>query len=180
MRIIAGRWRGRPLKTPADRRIRPTTDRLRERLFNILMHKDGVRLAGGAVADLFAGTGALGLEALSRGAGWLTLVERDPAACALIQHNLRALGATADLVRGDATALPPAPRAHDLLLMDPPYGQGLAMPALKSAAAQGWLAAGAVAVLEQAASDPLDLPNGFSVLDSRVQRGSAIHLIAAE
>jgi 16S rRNA (guanine966-N2)-methyltransferase len=162
MRIIAGRWRGRRLATPRGRDVRPTSDRAREALFSILEHGEP-KLAGARVLDLFAGTGAIGLEALSRGAAEVVLVENDPAAARLIQANLRALGepAGARLVQADATRLGPAPHPFDLVVLDPPWRSRLARPALEALVAGGWLAAGARVVVESATGDALDPPPGL-------------------
>jgi 16S rRNA (guanine966-N2)-methyltransferase len=162
MRVIAGRWRGRRLATPRGRELRPTSDRAREALFSMLEHGEP-RLAGARFLDLFAGTGAIGIEALSRGAAEVVLVERDPAAARLIRANLRALGepAGARLLLADATRLGPAPHPFDLAVLDPPYRSPLARPALESLLAGGWLAPGARVVVELAACDALDPPAGL-------------------
>ena len=141
MRIIAGAWRGRPLAAPAGLATRPTSDRAREGLFSMLASRLG-SFEDLAVADLFAGTGALGLEALSRGAAHCTFVEKDRAAIDTLKRNIVALGAgeRADVRSQAVEHAPPPPRPCDLILMDPPYGQGLAQPALDRAAA--WLAPG--------------------------------------
>ncbi len=173
MRIVAGKHRGRRLQALPGADIRPTADRVREALFNILSHAPWARESGGvagvAVADLFAGTGALGLEALSRGARHVTFVDVDPAACRLIERNARSLdeGDRVTVLRGDATRLVIAPLAHQLVFLDPPYRGGLAVPALESLAAAGWLAPGALAVVELAKADKLAPPAGFELLDER-------------
>jgi 16S rRNA (guanine966-N2)-methyltransferase len=168
MRIIAGRWRGRKLATPKDRAIRPTADRAREALFNILEHGEP-RLLGARFLDLFAGTGAIGLEALSRGAAEVVLVESDRAAARLIEANLRALGEPADarLVRADAARLGPAPHPFDLVVLDPPWRSGLARPALESLLAGGWLAPQARIVAELAAGETVEPPRGLVVEQER-------------
>jgi 16S rRNA (guanine966-N2)-methyltransferase len=141
MRIIAGAWRGRPLAAPAGLATRPTSDRAREGLFSMLASRIG-SFADLAIADLFAGTGALGLEALSRGAAHCTFVEKDRAAIDILKRNIAALGAgeRADVRSQAVEHAPPPPRLFDLVFMDPPYGQGLAQPALDRATA--WLAPG--------------------------------------
>src|SRR5581483_1287959 len=143
VRIVGGQLRGRPLAPPADDRTRPTSDRVREAVFNILAHGiPGSTLGGARVLDLFAGTGALGLEALSRGAGFCLFVEEDAQARALIRRNVEAFGLTGvtKIFRRDATDLGPAGRngGYTLVFLDPPYGRGLAERALASAAAGGW------------------------------------------
>lgn len=141
MRIIAGAWRGRRIDAPAGDTTRPTSDRAREGLFSMLAS----RLASFAdlrVADLFAGTGALGLEALSRGAAFCTFVEKDRKALDMLKRNVERLGASERAeIRASAVEHFPAPFSpFDLVFMDPPYGSGLALPALERAA--GWLAPG--------------------------------------
>jgi 16S rRNA (guanine966-N2)-methyltransferase len=141
VRIIAGQWRGRPIEAPPGTATRPTSDRAREGLFSMLASRLG-SFETLAVADLFAGTGALGLEALSRGGAHCTFVEKDRAALDMLQRNIARLGAQdrAD-VRAQAVEHASAPpRLYDLILIDPPYGTGLAQPALARAAA--WLAPG--------------------------------------
>jgi 16S rRNA (guanine966-N2)-methyltransferase len=170
MRIVAGRLRGRALKAPEGHAIRPSSDRLRESLFDILVHAHGAPEPGARVLDLFAGTGALGLEALSRGAGTCVFVDQGAAARALIRENVEALGlgGATRLFRRDATRLgawagPP----FGLVFLDPPYRQDLAPPALASAAAGGWLAPGALVVVEETADAPFAAPGGFAMLDER-------------
>jgi 16S rRNA (guanine966-N2)-methyltransferase len=172
MRIVGGRFRGRTLAAPGDARTRPTSDRVREAIFNILAH--GIadcELEGARVLDLFAGTGALGLEALSRGAAYCLFVEEDAEARALIRRNVEALGLTGatKIFRRDATDLGPAGRqgGFALAFLDPPYGQGLAERALASAAEGGWLAAGAIAVVEERKGAAIALPAGYAAIDTR-------------
>lgn len=155
MRIIAGEWRGRPLVAPRGMATRPTADRVRETLFSML----GSRLGGFdglAVADLFAGSGALGLEALSRGAGSATFVERDSAALAALAANVAKLGAgnRAHIVAGDALKLPLGRGPFDLILADPPYGPGSGSAVAAAVMASGWLAPGGWLVVEAARGDP--------------------------
>ncbi|MGE0667332.1 MAG: 16S rRNA (guanine(966)-N(2))-methyltransferase RsmD [Sphingomonadales bacterium] len=180
MRIVGGRYRGLRLKAPADDRVRPTTDRVRESLFNILAHRDPPVLVGAVVLDLFAGTGALGLEALSRGAGKAVFVDRDPASLALVRENVAALraGDLCELVRADAASLPPRPLGATLVFLDPPYGKSLAPQALSSAAAGGWLAPGALAVIETGAEDEAALPAGFIQVDAR--RYGTVRIVCAQ
>ena len=172
MRIVGGQFRGRPLATPADAATRPTSDKVREAVFNILEH--GVpdfAIEGTRVLDLFAGTGALGLEALSRGAAYCLFVEEGAEARALIRRNLEALALTGvtKIFRRDATNLGPAgsQTAFGLVFLDPPYGKGLAERALASAATGGWLAAGAIAVVEERKGEPIAVPAQFAELDRR-------------
>jgi 16S rRNA (guanine966-N2)-methyltransferase len=172
VRIVAGRFRGRPIAAPKDDSVRPTADRVRQSLFNILEHGiEGFSLPGARVIDLFAGTGALGLEALSRGASFCLFVDDRVEARALIRANIDALqltGATR-IFRRDATDLGPAGTIAPfrLAFLDPPYGQGLGERALKSLAGGGWLAPGAIAVVEERANAAIELPHGFIEIDRR-------------
>lgn len=175
MRIVAGRFRGAALRTAPGLNTRPTSDRVREALFNILAHRDfdGFSIEGARVLDLFAGSGALGLEALSRGARFALFVEEDGAARAAIRDNIEALkltGAT-KIFRRDARALGPCPAgsggAFDLVFADPPYHKDLIAPALESARAGGWLAPHAVLVLESSTDDPPQLAAPFTRRDAR-------------
>jgi 16S rRNA (guanine966-N2)-methyltransferase len=176
MRIVAGRFRGHALQAPRGLSTRPTSDRLRESIFDILAHSPqfGDTVAGARVLDLFAGTGALGLEALSRGAGYALFVEEAAGARAAIRQNVEALGLTGQtkLFRRDALnlgAMPPsAGGPFTLVFCDPPYGQSLAAPALQSARQGGWLTADALCVVETGAVDELSLPAAFTHLDARL------------
>jgi 16S rRNA (guanine966-N2)-methyltransferase len=173
MRIVAGTFRGRPLVAPKGHLTRPTADRARQAIFNVLEHAAwSPALEGARVIDLFAGSGALGIEALSRGAAFCLFVERAEPARAAIRANLAALGleARARLDRRDAAALPArgvADAPCDLAFLDPPYGEGLGEAALTRLAAGGWLAADAVAVLERGADDAAGAPAGFELIDER-------------
>lgn len=138
MRIIAGQWRGRTIEAPPGDATRPTTDRVREALFSMLASRLGT-FEGLRVADLFAGTGALGLEAMSRGAAHCTFVERDPVAIRSLEKNIEKLNANADVRRGAAEGLGAARQACDLIMMDPPYGSGLAGKILANLQKQGWI-----------------------------------------
>ncbi len=174
MRIVAGRHRGRRLAAPEGGAIRPTADRTRESLFNILLHAP---FAGGGdwalngirVLDAFAGSGALGLEALSRGAAHITFMDTATAALAAIHSNARALGEDTAITSllADPSTPPPADQSCRLVLMDPPYGSGLAAPALVALAAAGWIAPDAVSVIELGKAEPFDPPAGFAVMDER-------------
>lgn len=171
MRIVGGEFRGRALKGPSSLAVRPTSDRLRESLFNILAHGFGEALEGARVIDLFAGTGALGLEALSRGARFALFVDDGAEARALLRANIETLGVAGrtKVFRRDATklgAMPPG-EGHTLAFLDPPYGKDLAPRALVSLREGGWLAPGALAVVEEEASAPLEPVDGFERLDRR-------------
>jgi len=171
MRIVGGRLRGRALAAPKSQAIRPTADRLRESLFNILTHAYGDPITGARVLDLFAGTGALGLEALSRGAAFALFVDDGAQSRGIIRENVEALGAggATRLFRRDATrmgkAAPNAP--FSLVFCDPPYGKDLAPKALISCAGGGWLAPGALVVVEEAQGVEVALPEGFTELQRR-------------
>ncbi|HEY7382628.1 MAG TPA: 16S rRNA (guanine(966)-N(2))-methyltransferase RsmD [Beijerinckiaceae bacterium] len=171
MRIVGGRFRGRPLKGPASDAIRPTSDRLRETIFNILAHGYDDAVSGARVLDLFSGTGAMGLEALSRGAAFALLVDDSAQARGLIRENVETLGVGGEtrLFRRDATRMGPAApnEPFSLVFCDPPYGKGLAQRALASCAAGGWLGTGALVVIEEAGDAAVTLPQGFALLEGR-------------
>lgn len=171
MRIVGGEFRGRALKSPSSDAIRPTTDRTREALFNILAHRADFVLEGARVLDLFAGTGALGLEALSRGAAFALFVEEAGASRALIRTNVEAMGQTGrtKIFRRDATRLGPVGTMAPfrLLFADPPYRKGLGEKALAAAREGGWLSPGALCVLEEATDAPFTPPPGFALADER-------------
>lgn len=168
MRIVAGRHKGRALTTPPGRDTRPTADRARESLFNVLIHGHGIDFADLTVVDAFAGSGALGLEALSRGAARAWFIEQHRGAAEVIDANLRSLGETAARVlRVDATKPPRAEQACGLAFLDPPYHSGLAAPALTALKAQGWLALDALCVVEVATAEAFAAPAGFVVVEER-------------
>lgn len=165
MRIVGGALRGRSLAAPRSNAIRPTSDRLRESIFDILTHAYDDPVAGANVVDLFAGAGGLGLEAISRGAARALFVDDGVEARALLRANIEALGlgGVTRVFRRDATRLGHAPPGEmfSLAFLDPPYGQGLANRALASLMAGGWLAPGALLVIEEAAQAVIDLPDGL-------------------
>ena len=171
MRIVGGKFRGRALKTPETQDIRPTTDRARESLFNILINQLGHDWFKIRTLDMFAGTGALGLEALSRGASHALFVETSVEGRGLIRDNIEAFGLTgiARLLRRDATDMGPVGTMEpfNLAFADPPYSKGLGEAAFASAANGGWLSQNALCVLEEAASSPFTLPQGFALQDER-------------
>jgi 16S rRNA (guanine966-N2)-methyltransferase len=171
MRIVGGRLRGRALVAPKSQAIRPTSDRLRESLFNILIHAYGDPVSGARVLDLFAGTGALGLEALSRGAAFALFVDDGTEARALLRANVEALGlgGVTRIFRRDATKLGPAHPVEPfgLAFLDPPYGKGLAERALASARDGGWLLRDALVIVEEAADAAFTAPEGFTELERR-------------
>jgi 16S rRNA (guanine966-N2)-methyltransferase len=178
MRIVAGRHKGRAIMAPPGEEIRPTSDRARESLFNILAHgrlakPDGTApLHNATVLDAFCGTGALALEALSRGASSAILIDNSPSALAVARANLRALDEEARslLVLADAVDPPakgPSQLPATLVFLDPPYRSGLGAPALAALDARGWIAPGAIAVVESEARDAFEAPDDFTLIDER-------------
>jgi 16S rRNA (guanine966-N2)-methyltransferase len=171
MRIVGGRLGGRTLAGPKSQAIRPTSDRLRESLFNILAHAHGDPVTGARVLDLFAGTGALGLEAMSRGASFALLIDDGTEARALMRQNVEALGlgGVTRIFRRDATKLGPVHplEPFSLVFLDPPYRHGLAERALASLRTGGWLTPEAVVAVEEAADAEFKAPEGFAELDRR-------------
>jgi len=178
MRIVGGRLRGRLLAAPASQAIRPTADRLRESLFNILVHAYGDPITDARVLDLFAGTGALGLEALSRGAAFALFIDEGAEARALLRENVATLGlgGTTRIFRRDATKLGAAHpiEPFSVAFLDPPYGRSLAEQALASARTGGWLAPGALVVVEEAAKPSFTTPEGFDEIERRNYDDSAL------
>jgi 16S rRNA (guanine966-N2)-methyltransferase len=169
LRIVSGQWRGRKLAAPEGDTTRPTADRTRETLFSMLTSRLG-SFEGLAVADLFAGSGALGLEALSRGAASCLFVEQDPAAIRAIRANIAALRAQAqtDVRAASALSLGPAKAPLDLVLLDPPYHSGAGAVALDKLARLGWVAAGTWVSLETAADEEPKLRSFEAVAERRV------------
>ena len=174
MRIVAGSQRGRRIVAPPGRAVRPTADRVREALFNLLAHNDwgpgSEPLPGGAtVVDAFAGSGALGLEALSRGAAQASFLENDDAVLEVLRRNVAACGVAdaALILRCDATRPGRARAPCSLAFLDPPYRSGLAAPTLESMARGGWFADGAIIVVELPAKEIFEPPTGFAPLDER-------------
>jgi 16S rRNA (guanine966-N2)-methyltransferase len=182
MRIVAGKFRGKQLTSPEDDSIRPTADRVRESVFNILASRLGPNFDGLRVLDLFAGTGALGLEALSRGASNVVFVDTGAEARGLIRDHIEAFGAggVAKLLRRDATNLGPAGTMGpvDLVFLDPPYGKGLGELALASVRDGGWLKPETVLVLEESSDVTLSLPAGFALDDRREYGAAAVHFMS--
>ncbi len=174
MRIVGGRLKGRTLNAPQGKELRPTADRVRESVFNILAHGiEGFNFDGATVIDVFSGTGALGLEAMSRGCGHGVFIDFDAGAQALVRKNAgpMGLGRAVTLLKLDATRLAPPPRAAKapaaLAFLDPPYDQGLVVPALLGLKDKGWLKDGAVVVCEVAAKEEFEPPRGFAIIDER-------------
>lgn len=189
MRIVGGKSRGLILSAPSDERVRPTSDRVREAIFNILAHNDfntGFRLEGSRALDLFAGTGALGLEALSRGAKYVLFVDDHAESRGLIRRNVEAMQATGvtKIWRRDATALgempPNAGGPFNLLFLDPPYRKDLAGPALVSARDGKWLSENALVIAEMAEGENFAAPTGFALADERLYGDTKILVMRAE
>jgi 16S rRNA (guanine966-N2)-methyltransferase len=171
MRVVGGRLRSRPIAGPKEEGLRPTADRLREALFNILMHAYGDPVTGARVLDLFAGTGALGIEAISRGAAFVQFVDDGIEARSLLRQNTEALGlgGTTRIFRRDATKLGPAHpmEPFSLVFLDPPYRKGLAEKALTSARDGGWIKPEALVIVEEAVDAKFAAPAGFEELERR-------------
>jgi 16S rRNA (guanine966-N2)-methyltransferase len=174
MRIVAGRHRGRSLKTPDDLAVRPTADRTREALFNILMSgklsdEGQRRLPGARVLDAFAGTGALGLEALSRGAVHAVFMENYAPAIEICRANIAALGEgeRAEMLACDVLHPRPAPAPCDIVFLDPPYNQGFGEKAVNVLLQAGWIAPGTLVSIELMKHEPFETPPGFTELDAR-------------
>jgi 16S rRNA (guanine966-N2)-methyltransferase len=171
VRVVGGRLRGRNIASPQSREIRPTADRLRESLFNILTHAYGDPVSDARVLDLFAGTGALGIEAISRGAAFCLFIDNGAEARALLRQNVEALGlgGVTKVYRRDATALgsvhPHEP--FSLVFLDPPYGKGFAEKALVSLRDGDWLVPGALVVVEEAVAAKVVTPDGYEELERR-------------
>ena len=174
MRIVSGQFRGKSLIAPPGLATRPTSDRARESIFNILEHAPwSPGLHEARVADLYAGSGALGFEALSRGASFALFIETDDAARGAIRDNIEALGlfGATRIHRRDATDLGPRPSSagppFDIAFLDPPYAKGLGEKTLAELAAHGWLKPGALVVFERGCEEPELQPEGYEVLDGR-------------
>lgn len=184
MRIVGGEFRGRPLATPKSHDIRPTTDRTRESLFNILSHAYPEAIAGTRVLDCFAGTGAVGLEALSRGASAALFVETSVEGRGLLRTNIEAMGlqGRAKIFRRDATSLGPVGTMEPFQLMfaDPPYDRGLGEMAFAAAHAGGWLTNGALAILEERANVEPEVASPFRHIESREFGDTGMHFYRYE
>ena len=183
MRVVGGEFRGRSLAAPAGDSIRPTSDRLRQTVFDILTHSYGDPVREGRILDLFAGTGALGIEAMSRGGAFVLFVDDGVEARGLIRQNVDALGLTgrSRVFRRDATGLGPIGNVapFGLVFADPPYRSGLGERALASAVAGGWLAPGAMVVLEEAAGVEIEPIPGLEVAETRRVGYSQVALLRA-
>ncbi len=174
MRIVGGKFKGRTLSAPPGRDVRPTSDRAREGIFNILAHSiDWDGFEGKTVLDVFSGTGALGLEAMSRGASRGVFIDNDAVSLHCLRANAAALGEARNItaLKLDVTRLAPPPRVVgaplSLVFLDAPYGSNLSDQALLGLCHKGWLALGALVVVETGKDDPLTIPRGFDTLDAR-------------
>jgi len=186
MRIVAGRFRGRRLELPAGLDIRPTADRTRQALFDLLEHghlraDGGSAVVDAVVLDAFAGTGALGLEALSRGAAAASFMDMSRASLDAARLNAKALGLDGQFILADVTNPPRARRPADLVFLDPPYDKALAVPALAALAAAGWVAPGAIVSLELSGRETAAFvaPAGFAKIDERRYGKARILLLRA-
>lgn len=177
MKIIAGQWRGRALVAPEGEATRPTANRVREALFSMLTSRIG-SFEGLRVADVYAGTGALGMEALSRGCAHVSFVENGAGALKALKTNIARskVEPLTDVLAQPALAVGRARLAYDLLMLDPPYGEGLAAPALAHLMAQGWIAPHALISVETAAKEPLEVA-GFTIEVTRRHGKAALHLL---
>ncbi|WMT87817.1 16S rRNA (guanine(966)-N(2))-methyltransferase RsmD [Pelagibacterium sp. 26DY04] len=178
MRIVAGKFRGKQLDTPKSDDIRPTSDRVREAVFSIIGSRIGPNLDGLYVLDLFAGTGAMGLEAISRGAAHCVFVDTGIEARGLIRGHIESfgLGGQTKLLKRDAADLGPIERLRpaDLVFCDPPYGKNLGEKAIASALAGGWVAAEALILIEEDKDVAIEAPVGTQIVDRRDYGGTAI------
>lgn len=183
MRIVGGEFRGRSIETPRTQAIRPTTDRTRESVFNVLAHRFAGRLDGARVLDLFSGTGALGIEALSRGAAFCLFIEESVEGRGLVRQNIEALGlqGRSKLFRRDATNMGSAGTMgqFSIVFADPPYGKGLGGAALASVRDGGWLAPGALCIVEEAKGAPFDPGAGFEELERKSYGETDIRFLEA-
>jgi len=184
MRVIAGKHKGRIIETVSSKKLRPTTGMAREAVFNILAHgnfkEDGSNLLDECrVLDLFSGCGALSIEALSRGASHVTLIDIDPQHLNIARKNISSIGESesASFIRGDSSTPPPATAPCDLIFLDPPYGKGLVASALKNLLSGGWLAKDAVIVVETGKNEDIEQPEYFTQLNDRKYGNSRIRIM---
>ncbi len=182
MRVIGGKWRGRTLAAPEGQDIRPTGDRVREAIFNIVEHGRHTRGGGSPipralVLDGFAGTGAMGIEALSRGAAKAYFLEKERASLAVLETNVADCGAAAVISNADCLAPPSAAEPCSLVFLDPPYGRDMAVPALIALTDAGWIGDGALCVIEIGKDDRFEAPDGFESLDDRRYGAARVMLV---
>jgi 16S rRNA (guanine966-N2)-methyltransferase len=169
MRIIAGKFRSRKLLSPLPTITRPTADRARESIFNIINSLNGFKLEDATVLDVFAGSGGLGLEALSRGAAHVTFLEKNPHALTILKQNIACLGVSSQcsVVVGDATRPPEASHPVNLVFLDPPYDQAIEEPCLTALHNRSWINAETLIILETSAKRALNLPTNTALIDQR-------------
>lgn len=186
MRIVGGRFKGRRLVAPEGRDVRPTSDRARESIFNILAHADfAPDLEGAAVVDVFAGTGAMGLEAMSRGATTATFLETDARARATIIKNAGTMGqaSTIRVLNLNATMLPPPPRIArcpaTVIFLDPPYAEDVLPGVLLSLRNRGWAGPGTLCVAEQPSERSFEPPRGYELADQRTYGAALVSFLVA-
>ncbi len=179
--ITSGKYRGRRIESPEGKEIRPTVSRVREAVFNILTHGSfgSNRPVYGRIADIFCGSGVMGLEALSRGAEHVTFIDKNPQALEVLEYNIIKLGEenNTKLLRADSSDLPATAEPYDLLLLDPPYNSGLAVDSLITAYNGNWLHKDTVAVLEQSWKETVTIPEQYKVIDERKYGNTRITLL---
>lgn len=181
MRIISGAHKGRRIESPEGKEVRPTTARTREAIFNILQHGEygEADLLCGRVADIFCGSGAMGLEALSRGASHVTFVDKNRTSIDAVEFNLERFDEqkSARLIRADSTMLPPVAEPYQILFLDPPYHTGLAEKSLKTAHQGGWVDEGSVVMLELSAKEEVKFPAAYRVKEERRYGNSKVVIL---
>lgn len=168
MRIVGGKYRGKKLWTPEGKEVRPTSERAREAIFNILFSKLGGDYGKLSLLDIFCGTGAFGFEALSRGFGHVTFADIDTVP---VNKNAKLFAAEKErfaIIKNDATRLPRARRQYDMIFMDAPYAKGLTEQALEQLLAQNWLGEQAICVVEVRKDELFPLSEAFELLDERI------------
>lgn len=179
MRIIGGTYRGKKLKTPINDQIRPTTDRMRETLFNMLEHGKGPGIRGSKILDLFAGTGALGIEALSRNADHVTFVDKNPISMKLIKQNTALIQSPANTsyLTTDATKINSDRGPFDIIFIDPPYNKGIISPTLLNIFDQNLLSGNGVVIIEYASAEQIDIPEYFTEIKSKKMGDASFSLL---
>lgn len=182
MRIIAGKHRGRRIESPEGRDVRPTAARTREAIFNILVHRtfgNDTPPLQGRVADIFCGSGAMGLEALSRGAGHVTFVDKSREVLDAVEYNIERFHEeeSTQIIRADSSNLPAVSQPYDVLILDPPYRTGLGVGTLQTALKGGWAHSGTIVIWEQAWKEPVTIPDGYTNIDERRYGNTRIILL---
>lgn len=182
MRIIAGKFRSRKLLPPPSSITRPTADRTRESIFNIINNLGGFKIEDATVLDAFAGSGALGLEALSRGAAHVSFLEKNPQAIKILKENIASLDISSQcsIIQGDATRPPKAPHPMELIFLDPPYDQAIEEPCLMGLQNQGWINSDTLIILETSTKRSLNLPPKAALIDQRRYGAALISFLSYE